>query len=91
MNRHRGRWLLPLAAALFAASPSVSSDIEVFLEAYKLETTLNFNKVESERSLLLSDLLKKLTKAQSTELLNTSIAYRLGNLRHDLQRLLFSP
>ena len=61
---------------------TVSSDIDVFLEAFALEKSLNFTQVEAERSALINQLVKKLNPAQVQELLQLSSAFRLGQLNH---------
>jgi len=52
------------------------------LEAHDLETTLNFAQVERERGKLLKELVGKLNKNQISDLLNLTVAYRMGQLRH---------
>lgn len=59
-----------------------SPEIDVFLEAFHLESTLDFAKVEAERTMLLEQLLAKLNTSQTNDLLDASLAYRLGNLNH---------
>jgi len=56
--------------------------ISIFLEALRLERSLNFAQVELERSHLLDRLLKKLTPKQTSTLINTSLAFRTGQLSH---------
>ena len=59
-----------------------SPNIKVFLEALDLESRLNFSQVESQRSELLSQLVKKLKKQEISDLLTSSVAYRLGQMSH---------
>ncbi|OVE76640.1 hypothetical protein BVX98_04950, partial [bacterium F11] len=54
--------------------------VSTFLEALGLERSINFKKVEIERSHLLSQLLKRLDKNETTDLINASLAFRLGQL-----------
>ncbi len=61
---------------------TIPTEVEVFLEAWRTETSLDYAKVEKERNALLKALVKKSDKTQSAELLNASIAYRLGQIRH---------
>jgi hypothetical protein len=63
-------------------SESVSTDVEIFLQALDQERKLDFAQVERERTQLLTQLVSKLTKDQTTDLLNQSVAYRVGNLNH---------
>ncbi|MCG3204757.1 MAG: hypothetical protein KCHDKBKB_01474 [Elusimicrobia bacterium] len=56
--------------------------IATFLEALRLERSLDYAQVEHERSLLLSQLLKKLDKAAATELMETGLALCAGDINH---------
>ncbi len=63
-----------------------------FLEAARLESTLDSNAVERERAQLISILARKLSPAAMTEFSNQTIAFRVGQLTHahfysNLQRL----
>ncbi len=70
------------ARILAKDAEGLSPELETFLEALKLESSLNFSQVEAERSILLANLLKKLSKTQTSDLMTHSVAYRLGNLPH---------
>ncbi|MFN0118334.1 MAG: sigma-70 family RNA polymerase sigma factor [Elusimicrobiota bacterium] len=61
-------------------SPSYSFAIQNFLEAFHLESQLNFSLVEQERKQLLSILLAKLKKSEIKDLTSMSVAYRLGKV-----------
>lgn len=63
-------------------SDKTTHEIDVFVEALNQEASLNFPRVESERTELLTKLIAKMSEAQSTELLNHSAAYRVGTLSH---------
>ncbi|MBI2119832.1 MAG: DnaJ domain-containing protein [Elusimicrobia bacterium] len=58
------------------------SQIRKFLKALEIESSLNFKEVEKERAALLEQLIQSLSKAQMQELLNVSMVYRLGNIKH---------
>ncbi|MCG3205888.1 MAG: hypothetical protein KCHDKBKB_02611 [Elusimicrobia bacterium] len=53
-----------------------------FIEALNLEGSLDFSRVEHERSLVLSRLTPKLTSPQTKNLIDTTLAYRSGNISH---------
>ncbi len=59
-----------------------SPTIETFIEAFRLESSLNFAAVEAERGQLLSELLAKLNASKSQTLVAASVAYRLGHISH---------
>ncbi|OVE77462.1 hypothetical protein BVX98_02905 [bacterium F11] len=58
--------------------PTVSS----FLEALRLEESLHFAQVEKERSLLLSQLIKRINKESLSLLINATVAFRMGQMNH---------
>lgn len=65
-----------------------------FLEAYQLETTLDFNRVELERRRVLENLVNRLSEKELEILLAQSLAYRMGRLSfgeyyEDLKNLCF--
>ncbi len=62
--------------------PDVSTPLEIFLEALNAEKTLNLSQVEKERAHIIGQLLKTLKKEQVSELVQYSVAFRLGNIRH---------
>ncbi|MCB4755965.1 MAG: hypothetical protein LHV69_02865, partial [Elusimicrobia bacterium] len=72
----------PYVQYLGALSSDPSTAVEVFLEAFALESKLDFNRVELERSELLSQLLKRLSQEETTSLINHSLATRLGTIPH---------
>ncbi|MCB4757234.1 MAG: hypothetical protein LHV69_09465 [Elusimicrobia bacterium] len=51
-----------------------------FLEAYRIETTLGFNRVEMERTSVLEKLAGKLNEKELEGLVAESLAYRMGRL-----------
>lgn len=59
-----------------------SPQIETFVSAYKIERTLNFTRAEAERHSLISQLVTKLDKNESSALLEMSLAYRLGQINN---------
>ncbi|MBI3013102.1 MAG: hypothetical protein HYY63_05690, partial [Elusimicrobia bacterium] len=61
---------------------SGNPEVNKFLKALKMETSLDFSRVEKERASLLDKLAKNLSKEGMTELLNSSLAYRLGTVQH---------
>lgn len=66
--------------------------IELFLEAYALETSLNFKRVERERKVVIEKLANTLDKNTLSNLLTQSVAYRMGRLSfgdyyHNLKNL----
>jgi len=76
---------LPLGEYLQTLKRAVKelpASCEKFLEALKMENDLNFPQVEAERSRILSLLTEKLNKNQISELLNASLAYRLGSIQN---------
>ncbi|MCG3206194.1 MAG: hypothetical protein KCHDKBKB_02925 [Elusimicrobia bacterium] len=54
--------------------------IEQFLEAYDLETRLDFNRVERERKSVLEKLSPTLNEREMTDLVAASFAYRMGKI-----------
>ncbi|OVE76725.1 hypothetical protein BVX98_04935 [bacterium F11] len=60
----------------------ISPDIEIFLEALKMESSMNLTVVEAERSRLIKDLVQKLDKSNLKSLMDHSLAYRSGSLPH---------
>lgn len=53
-----------------------------FLKAFRIERSLDFKKVELERSQLIEKLTQSLTKAESDELVAHGVAHRSGQLRY---------
>lgn len=53
-------------------------EIGRFLQAYEMETTLDFKQVEKERSELVKRLTVRLSQSQLSDLLRASVAHRLG-------------
>ncbi|MCB4757712.1 MAG: hypothetical protein LHV69_11910, partial [Elusimicrobia bacterium] len=58
------------------------NDIDIFLSALELESSLNFVQVERERTYVLEKLTRKLSPEDTTQLINATLAYRLGKLSH---------
>ncbi|MCG3205991.1 MAG: hypothetical protein KCHDKBKB_02717 [Elusimicrobia bacterium] len=56
--------------------------VSTFLEAIRLERSLNFTQVEHERSLLLNDLSKKLSTKEAADLAKAGAAFRTGAINH---------
>jgi|GEM_PF-3730584 len=56
--------------------------VALFLEALSMEETLDFKRVESERMTLIQKLTTSLTPAQINALVQKSLAYRAGEIRH---------
>src|SRR5207249_3610710 len=56
--------------------------IQTFLKALAMEKSLNFQEVEAERSKMIQALVKELNKTQLAGLVQFSLAYRLGRIRH---------
>ena len=51
-----------------------------FLEAVNLESWLDFAAMKKERARLLSKLIRRLSQQQQDTLMNTGVAYRLGQI-----------
>ncbi|MFN0117746.1 MAG: hypothetical protein ACKVQC_05555 [Elusimicrobiota bacterium] len=67
------------------SSPNVSiGDLDLtteqFLEAYQMESNLDFKRVESERTIVIEKLTKTLSEKEIAELMQKSLAYRLGKI-----------
>ncbi|MCG3205309.1 MAG: hypothetical protein KCHDKBKB_02028 [Elusimicrobia bacterium] len=56
--------------------------ISIFLEGLKLEKSLDFNRVEQQRSQLLDQLLRKLTPEKISELTKAGTAFQTGQWTH---------
>jgi membrane protease YdiL (CAAX protease family) len=54
--------------------------LALFLEAFRLEKTLNFQRVEQERKQVLEKLSPRLSEQETKALLSQSVAYRLGQM-----------
>ena len=61
---------------------SSSGDLTLaqFLEAYEMESSLDFNQVDRERRRVLEKLTKVLSQAELSDLLAQSLAYRMGRV-----------
>lgn len=78
-----GRLSLSDYIPVLTKSVSIESQaIQTLKKALQLERSLNFPQIESERSRLLDQLLTHLKEAETAELLNFSLAFRLGRIRH---------
>ncbi|HOW29038.1 MAG TPA: inositol monophosphatase family protein, partial [Elusimicrobiota bacterium] len=71
-----------LTALTGVPSAPVPESIRTFLDALTMEQSLDFKKIEQERALLLDALVAKLSKDQIQGLLNQSLSFRLGRIRH---------
>jgi len=58
------------------------TSIEIYLSALDLENSLDFKRVEVQRTILIKNLLDTLGKTQMKGLLNTSVAFRMGAVPH---------
>lgn len=68
---------------LAARSPSpLPKDVEDFLKALAMESSLDFKQVEAERKRLIERLMETLTREQTDALLQRSMEYRLGRVRY---------
>ncbi|MBI2119130.1 MAG: phosphotransferase [Elusimicrobia bacterium] len=54
--------------------------VQNFIKCAKIESSLDFKKVEKERSQLIQALVRNLNESQIEELTQQSLAYRLGNI-----------
>ena len=68
--------------ALAVAVNEVPESVRPFLDALRMEKSLDFKKVETERSALIEALVPRMDKPSMEELLSTSVAYRMGQVRH---------
>ncbi len=59
-----------------------SPHMEAYLAAVEMERALDFNQVELERTALVAQLTKKLSAAETDDLLKQSAAYRAGGIAH---------
>ena len=72
---------LPMAdylKLLTAANGSLSICAETFLQASTMEKTIDFKRIEAERTLVLEKLIKKLNDKDLSELVGLSLAYQNG-------------
>lgn len=60
----------------------VQADIERFLETHALERTLDFSIADEEKNQVVRLLAERLTPSDKQSLIDQSIAYRMGKLRH---------
>jgi len=58
----------------------LSPKVEMYRAVLEMESKLNFPQVEKERTVLIAQLIKKLTKSENDDLFNHSVAYRSGRL-----------
>jgi hypothetical protein len=72
----------PHVKFLLEKTPAHGSAVDVFLEAWITESKMDFTQVEKERNQLLTELVGKLKKNETQELLDLTVAYRLGQIRH---------
>lgn len=74
-----GDYVGRLAAAAPDAVPPMT---RAFLEALRLEASLDFDRAESERASVLSALAGRLNESEKNRLIEWSVAFRLGKVRH---------
>ncbi|MBI3012845.1 MAG: hypothetical protein HYY63_04395, partial [Elusimicrobia bacterium] len=55
---------------------------QIFLKAYQLESSLDFNQVEKERAEIIRRIVKSLSKERVSELYRQTLDYRAGGVRH---------
>jgi hypothetical protein len=67
---------------LAALEPEPEFVVEKFLAAFQMEASLDFQKVEAERKILLEKLVKNLSDEDTDLLLSRSTAYRLGRISY---------
>lgn len=67
---------------LLTQEAQATPQVDTFLKALAMEKGLDFGKVEQERSALIQKLVTHLTKEQISQVLNASLAYRLGKVHH---------
>ncbi len=63
-----------------ALNSDVDFTLEQFLQAYEIESTLDFKRVEIERTKALEKLTSSLSPAELKDLFNQSFSYRLGKI-----------
>ena len=56
--------------------------VNLFVKALSMEQSLDFKKVEDERGKMVQALIKHLSQAQVSQLLNMSLSYRMGKIRN---------
>lgn len=69
-------------SVLAQKTTDLSFHIEIFLEALKIERGLDFKQVEKDREQVLARLGHVLSQSALSDLMGTSVAYRLGQLSH---------
>lgn len=78
---HQGRMEFgPYVKFLKQATPSFSFEVEKFMEAWGLESRLDFGRVEKERSALLGEMNQKLKENDMAHLASAAAAFRAGEL-----------
>ncbi len=65
-----------------ASKSVVTPSANTFLKALSMENALDFQKVEAERAKMVQSLVNSLSKPQVAQLLNMSVAFRLGKIRN---------
>lgn len=69
------------ADAIVAGRDSVSTNVELFLEASHLESRIDMRAAESQRTQLLSRLAPRLSEADARDLIESGLSYRAGRIR----------
>jgi hypothetical protein len=78
---HQGKMNLDAYVKQLASVDDVSDPaLQRFLAASRMEKSLDFNKVESERAHVLGILIRTLNKSEQQDLMTQSLAYRVGRL-----------
>ncbi len=65
---------------LIAADQTTSLTLEAFLTAYQMEKSIDFNRVESQRAVVLEKLVKTMGKSDLNSLVEMSLGYQQGNV-----------
>lgn len=66
---------------LAAMGAPMSLAVDTFLEAYRTEQTLDFDRVEAERRRVLEQLVKRIPEPELKALIDWSLAYQQGEIR----------
>ncbi|MCB4757388.1 MAG: hypothetical protein LHV69_10240 [Elusimicrobia bacterium] len=69
-------------STLVEAAGEEPESLQTYLEAARAEETLDFNRVERERTALLNQLVRKLDQNANEDLVRASVAFRAGQISH---------
>ncbi len=75
-----GGYLETLSRNYSASVLNAPLTIQQFLAAHKMESTLNFTRVETERTKIIGRLTQMLDENEKSQLIAASLAYRLGKI-----------